>query len=113
MGQYLEGSVGLVNGSATVTGTGTAWMSKVSVGDLFRVIGVNATYQVGGVTTDSELQLTAPWAGADLTGATYLIHRDFTSPDSIPLLNKGDIESYAILNRALNQIQDRLSELSV
>lgn len=100
MSQYITGTVDVTNASATITGTGTLWLSEIAIGDLFIVVGDGVSYEVASITNDTTIALTAPYAGTTATGASYVIARDFTPNQSIPLINKGDVETATILKRA-------------
>lgn len=102
MAQYKIGTVSVTNGSATVTGSGTAWLTEVQAGDIFSVIADNVTYNVGSVASNTSLTLTAPYTGASGSGKTYTIVRDFTTNYSYPLLYDGDVDLADIISRAFN-----------
>ena len=99
MSQYRTGTATVTNGSATVTGSGTLWLANVSANDLFVVGGVS--YFVSGVSTNTSLTLTAPYAGTTGGGKSYVIHRDFATilGVSVPLMQDGDLETVAVYNR--------------
>ena len=54
------------------------------------------------------ITLASNYAGVTQTGATYSISQDFTASLSLPLLNPGDINTGALVNRAM-RILDALS----
>jgi len=99
MSQYRTGTATVTNGSATVTGSGTLWLANVSANDLFVVGGV--AYFVSGVSTNTSLTLTAPYAGTTGGGKSYVIHRDFATilGVSVPLMQDGDLETVSVYNR--------------
>ena len=101
MSQYNEGIASVIITDATVTNTGASlWLAEVTAGDLFTIVGSGVNYEVGSVTSDTELELSAPYAGA--TGSfAYVISRDFTPINNIPLINKGDIETATLYKRAM------------
>lgn len=110
MSQYRVGTVTVANGDATVTNTdavNSKFQTEVQAGDLFTVVGTGVVYQVGSVTSDTVLELSAPYVG---TGGTfdYVIARDFTPINNIPTINAQDIEKAAILTRALSIIDGLL-----
>jgi len=109
MAQYKTGSVSVTNGSAVVTGTGTLWVGEVAVGDIFTIVGSNAWYEVGSVNSNTQITLTANYAGATITDSTYAISRDFTSNKNIPYPQKGDIETASLIKRAMSIIDTELS----
>lgn len=108
MSQYRTGTVTVANGDATVTNTDptSEFLTEVQGGDLFTVVGTGIVYQVASVTSDTVLELTAPYTGSSGT-FDYVISRDFTPINNIPVINAQDIEKAAILTRAL-QIIDGL-----
>ncbi len=81
--QYRTGNVSVVNGSPTVTGDTSAWLANVSAGDLFKIVGTGAVYQVASVESNTSLTLTSPFAGSTAGGLLYVIVRDFT-PNAPP-----------------------------
>ena len=108
MSQYKTGTASVTSGSATVTGSGTAWLSNVSAGDAFTIVGSGVTYTVASVASDTSLTLSANYAGSTASGQSYAITRDFTT-DGIPELSQGDIETATIFTRAVRKIQDLIT----
>ena len=111
MAQYRSGLVAVTHGSAVITGTGTAWLLNAQPGNSFVVKGIPSVYDIASVDSDTQLTLTAPWQGADLSGVQYAIQRDFTS-DGIPEMAQGDIETAAIFTRAMRRIQSLLGQIA-
>lgn len=81
---YVAGTVSVANGSATVTGASTAWVSTYlpSAGTVLeknlwlRVtppLGDNEWYQILSMEEDASLTLVQPYNGLDATGAAYSI----------------------------------------
>lgn len=97
MSQYKIGTVSVTNGSAIITGSGTAWQANAAPGDLFVRAGDEAVYTVGSVATDGQMTLTTPYGGVTGSGVGYVLHRDF-HPNGQPLLRNGDVETAAIFN---------------
>ena len=110
MSQYRTGTASVVQDSAVVSGTGTAWLANVSAGDGFVMAGTGAVYDIASVDSDTQITLTAPYQGADRSG-TYAIQRDFTA-DGIPEMAQGDIETATIFTRAMRKIQSRFNLLT-
>lgn len=77
MAQYQTGTVSVTNGSQTVTGLGTEWLANVSVGDVFKINGVNITVAVGAIGSDTSITLAANWSGSTMADKNYTITRDF------------------------------------
>jgi hypothetical protein len=107
--QIKNGAVTLTNGSATVVGTNTTWLSEVESGDAFTVTGSGVFYDVASVQSDTDLTLSTPYSGASVTDTTYTIARDFTPLNNIVEMRKGDIETAAIFTRAMRRIDQLLS----
>lgn len=109
MTQYTTGTVTVTNSDATVTGVGTAFTSEVTAGDLFTVLDSGVVYEVGVVTDDTNIELTAAYAGTTAAGESYVISRDFTPTYDIPYINKTDIEKASILKRMTFKLEELLS----
>lgn len=109
--QYKAGSVAVTNGSNVVTGTETAWLTEASVGDIFTIQGSGVWYQVAAVLSDVSLQLAAPYGGATASGQAYALTRDFTPNYGIPYPVKGDVDTAAIVARALAIIDAELARI--
>lgn len=66
------GTISVANGSADVTGTGTAWLIQgFKEGDLFVAIGPQLIAVVQSVNSNTSITLSKPWEGPTLTGAPY------------------------------------------
>lgn len=105
MAQYKTGTVDVTNGSAVVTGNGTSWTANVAASDGFTVVGDGVAYDVASVDSDTQITLSSTYQGTSDTGVSYAIWRDFTSPDNIPELSQGDLETATIFTRAMRRIQ--------
>lgn len=69
---YNTGTVAVTNGSPNVTGTGTAWLSRVRPGMNF--VGPDSvSMTVQSVTSNTALVLTANYGGSTLSGQAYSI----------------------------------------
>jgi hypothetical protein len=75
--QYFAGSVTATNGSATVTGIGTAWLANVDPGMILRApgSGANSTrrYLVQTVDSDTQITLRTPYKDPTVTTSNYLL----------------------------------------
>lgn len=109
MAQYRTGSANLTNGSALVTGNSTLWSAEVSTGDIFTVVGQNVWYEVASVDSNTQITLSAVYAGSTVTSAAYAISRDFTSGLSLPYPQKGDIETASLIKRAFEIIDAQIA----
>ncbi|TVR78989.1 MAG: hypothetical protein EA405_13650 [Rhodospirillales bacterium] len=88
--RYEAGTIAVTNASATVTGTGTAWLANVEPGDFLHVGATGQTdpaaewLEIATVVSDTELTLAAPYAGSTASGQSYtarnIFHGDLVSP---------------------------------
>lgn len=108
MGVYSVGTVSVTNGSAIVTGSGTLWLAEITAGDGFTVAGTGVPYTVASVDSDTQITLSANYAGATDSGLTYAIWRDFTTNFDIPEMSQGDIETATIFTRAMRNIDGNI-----
>jgi len=111
MSQYSTGTATVTNGSATVTGSGTLWLANVSAADSFTIAGDGVMYDVASVDSDTQVTLSAPYAGTTASGAVYAIGTGFTVPDNFPEMSQGDIETATIFTRAMRKIQSRFTAI--
>ena len=72
---YTTGTVTVTSGSATVSGSGTAWLANVRAGDFFTGPD-DETMEIQGVQADTGLTLFEVYAGSTLAGQAYTITRD-------------------------------------
>jgi hypothetical protein len=110
MSQYTVGTV-TTDGTATIIGVGTSWLSEINQGGNIDSFGIpvdnggdGVLYDVASVTNDTTLQLSAPYAGANVSGVAYAITRDFTANEGIPELGRRDVLSDGIFTRAVRKI---------
>ncbi len=113
MAQYRTGTATVVKNSSTVLGIGTAWLSAVSNGDMFTIPNDNALYSVASVTSNTELAISAPYAGSNKTSVAYSIVTDFTPILNIPFPVTGDIETASIIQRAMTIIETAVQQLNL
>lgn len=74
---YVTGTVSVTNGSAVVTGAGTAWTTAVVNGGLFGLDGSDGNpIPILSIDSDTQLTLAKPWRGATGAGQGYWIQRD-------------------------------------
>lgn len=96
---YKTGTVAVTNGSATVTGTGTAWSANVKVGEAFRLSGGQRLYEITAVVSDTELTISPAYMDTSQTGQAYEI---------VPI--KGFLKAaYDALQSALSTINGYIS----
>lgn len=108
MTQVTAGTVSITNASATVTGSGTTWLSTINVGDVFTVIGDGVWYEVAAVTSDGLVTLTAAYAGVTAAGVAYAITTSFTPVLSIPYPEQNDVETASLFRRAMLTVEAEL-----
>ncbi|MDB5358840.1 MAG: Chaperone of endosialidase [Rhodospirillales bacterium] len=112
MSQYRVGTIAVTNGSAAVTGTGTAWLANVAAGNVLFIPGDTASYQLAGPpSSDTSLTLAAPYGGATRAGIAYGITRDFTPNYNLPYPQDGDIGTGLMFKRAMLLIDAMASSL--
>lgn len=68
---YTTGTVSISNNGTTVTGSGTSWLANATAGQEIMLSGI--WYTIANVATNTSLTITLPYAGSDLSGATYTI----------------------------------------
>ena len=77
---YKVGTATVSNGSATVAGTDTGWVTALVTGGLFTMDGLSVPIE--SVDAEDELTLALPWPGEDGTGA-YAIMRENSAASSV------------------------------
>jgi len=92
MAQYRTGTVSVTNGSPVVTGSGTAWLTNVSIGDAFKLESENVVYSIASVDSDTQITLSTNYVGVTDSGLTYQIVVDFTPNLALPEIWAGDID---------------------
>src|SRR3989304_5237419 len=110
MSQYRIGTIKMINGDATVEGTGTTWSGEIDISDLFKAKDEDVIYQVASVTNNTNLELSTPYSGITRSGELYQINRDFTPNLNLPLISAGDIDWPAFLNNAITLIDARINQ---
>lgn len=80
----ILGTVSVTNGSATVTGTGTAFLSQLAAGSV--VCLSSKCYTVSAIASNASLTLASNYAGATASGQTLLAGQTFTfaSKQTVP-----------------------------
>lgn len=73
---FSTGTCTVINGSASIVGTATAWTS-VMVGRKFRFGNDQAYYRIKSIDSSTALTLSAPYQGStNSTGSSYVIYKD-------------------------------------
>jgi len=85
MSVYKTGTVAVTNGSATVTGSGTAWAIALVTGGMFSCKGLSVPIQ--SVESDTSLTLAYPWPGATAAAVGYAIAQEGAAAASIVNVN--------------------------
>ena len=98
------GTITVTNGSASVTGSGTLFVTNfVGANDILVVDG--AMYVVKSVTSDTALTLTQPYAGETASGKSYdIVH--LTGEDIVNLLARKVTELVEKYGLTVNSITD-------
>ena len=111
MSQYQQGTVSVTNGSNVVTGSGTAWQTAgIISSNIFTKSEDNVAYSIASVDSDTQITLTANYGGSTSSASNYGITIDFT-PNGLPLLSSGDLNTDAIYNEAMLAIDNDFSSL--
>lgn len=72
MSWYKAGTVAVTSGSASVLGTGTQWVSKLKIGEVFYAPD-GKLYEIEAISSDTTLTLTLPYAGDSNTAGAYVV----------------------------------------
>jgi len=107
MGQHKTGTVNVTNGSSTITGNGTLWLANISIGDVFKIQSENATYKVEAIVSNTEITLTANYAGTTASYTNYQIVVDFTPNFHLTEIHVGDKDWPYHLTQTIREI-DRI-----
>jgi len=108
--QYTTGTVAISTSTPTiVTGTGTRWVD-ISTGWVFKLQSADTIYEIQSVTDDTHLVIDPAYGGATISGASYVILKDYTSRYQWPLILKGNINWAAVISEALRRIDSDLYE---
>lgn len=70
--KYSTGTVAVTNGSATVTGTSTVWLTSAKAGQTFHISG-GKYYHILSIASDTSLTLSENYAGTTAGTASYVI----------------------------------------
>jgi len=110
MAQWSQGTASINNGSATVNGVGTAWLSSGALPGLsvFVLSGVDTPYLVSAISSDTVLTLQTAWEEASASDIGYVLSLDATPRYGLPLLDETDVEVPALINRAFDIIDAAL-----
>lgn len=85
MSTYNTGTVSVTNGSAVVTGSGTAWAVALVAGGMFTRLGI--AVPILSVDSDTQLTLVYAWPGTTASGAAYAIALENAAAADVVSLN--------------------------
>ncbi len=88
----LTGTVTLANGSATVSGSGTQFLTQLLPGDRVQFQADPTFYVVGAVTSNTSFDLTAPYPGANAAGLTTTRGGDPVAGDTFRIYTLTDLQ---------------------
>jgi hypothetical protein len=106
--QIINGTVSISSVTPTlVQGDSEVDWTQVTAGSLF-ILGAHVS-RINAINLGtSTLTLEAAYPGSTITGAAYVIVRDFTANYNLPLLNRGDLEASVVFSRAMQVIDGML-----
>lgn len=112
---YKQGTVSVSTGSATVTGSGTAWLTADLLPNMsFSVVlpspatPIDVALGIQSIDSDTEITLTAPWTGDNLTDVNYEIVRDMTGLGFL-IPQRGDMAPFGVIGETFRRIQNVLA----
>jgi hypothetical protein len=70
---YKDGTVDVTNASATVTGTGTAFVANARIGEEFRLSGGQRGYEITAIVSDTQITIDPAYMDTTQTGQGYRI----------------------------------------
>lgn len=73
---YNTGTLSVTQGSRTVTGSGTTWLTGQTFNSSKILLPDGAYYKIASVVSDTSLVMTQPYQGVTLSGKTYQIWQD-------------------------------------
>ena len=102
MSWYTTGTVSVNQGSTTVTGLSTAFVTYVNAGDAF-VTTDNVLYEVFQVNSDTELTLTSAYLGTSTAGASFKIIPTHSVSSNIIESVDNLISTYSVIAQNVGQ----------
>lgn len=112
---YKQGTVSVSTGSATVTGSGTAWSTADLLPNMsFSVVlpspatPIDIALGIQSIDSDTEITLTVPWTGDNLTDVNYEIVRDMTGLGFL-IPQRGDMAPFGVIGETFRRIQNVLA----
>jgi len=111
--QYSEGTVTINNGSTSVTGTNTRWLSHADENYIIIIDNDDDFYEINEVTDDTTLVLNSAYTGVNKINVSYVIVKDYTTHYKWPLITKGAANWPTILSETFNRIDRDLYMMSM
>ena len=100
MSQYKTGTVAVTNGSSVITGTSTAWLtSGIDASDFFIAAGDVVAYTIASIDSDTQITLTANYAGSTQSGITYTAHIERFG--ALPIFSDNDADTPELMNEVV------------
>ena len=109
---YRTGTINITNGSATVTGINTHFLTAgIETGATLRVDGQPYACEVESVISDTELSLEKVYPGATAEGVNYSIDRNFQATTNAELAAKitALLEGYSTIDLSNLQTENKTS----
>ena len=114
MAQYQVGTASVTQGTNIVTGVGTSWLSKVSVGDTFKVYGVAAIYGIISVDSDTQIKISPNYAGISVAGSSYQLTTDWTPNLGLAEIHAGDSEfAFHLTQEVIRKLDARIGQSGI
>lgn len=112
MTQYSTGTISVTNGSATVNGTDTLWVSSGmdALPPLLWLYADSRTAKVDSITGEGTAILQSPWQGQTLSDIVYRFHTDFGA-SGLPILDSGDIGTLPVISDGFLRIETILDTI--
>jgi len=107
MSNYSDGVIAITAGSDMISGVGTSFLKNIKINQYLVLNGLPFVFRIKAVINDTNFQIVAPipgLTGNSLIGIGYAVCSDFTPNISLPLSSPNDLDSLALIGRALNII---------
>jgi hypothetical protein len=109
--QYIVGTIDVTSGSQTVIGNDTAWSGLSTPAFLKLDFDGSAIYEIVTFVSDTELTLSANYAGEDAEEESYQIVSDFSPNYDFYLPYQGDRDAGDWLRKVIIDIDATLKSL--
>lgn len=92
--RYQTGTISITNGSPTVTGSGTTWLTNLKAGDPMHLGAADEVdptavwYEIDSVDSDTQVTLTTNFAETTLSGQPYTARQTFTGDIRTPFFTE-------------------------